>query len=61
MRRFFAALAVIGQAGIARSHSVTSDTIQMPPFVSFLDADSYYATLGPRVHALDREHDQTHS
>jgi antirestriction protein ArdC len=44
--RFFAALgAVIGQGGNRAFYSVTSDTIQMPPFVSFLDADSYYATL----------------
>ena len=44
--RFFAALgAVIGQGGNRAFYSVTNDTIQMPPFVSFLDADSYYATL----------------
>jgi antirestriction protein ArdC len=44
--RFFAALgATIGQGGNRAFYSVTNDTIQMPPFVSFRDADSYYATL----------------
>jgi antirestriction protein ArdC len=44
--RFFAALgAVIGHGGNRAFYSVTNDTIQMPPFVSFRDADSYYATL----------------
>ena len=44
--RFFAALgAVIGHGGNRAFYSVTDDTIQMPPFVSFRDADSYYATL----------------
>lgn len=44
--RFFAALgATIGHAGNRAYYSVTNDVIQMPPFVSFQDADSYYATL----------------
>lgn len=44
--KFFAALgAVIGHGGNRAYYSVTNDTIQMPPFVSFRDADSYYATL----------------
>jgi antirestriction protein ArdC len=44
--RFFAALgAVIGHGGNRAFYSVINDTIQMPPFVSFRDADSYYATL----------------
>jgi antirestriction protein ArdC len=44
--RFFAALgATIGHGGNRAFYSVTNGTIQMPPFVSFLDADSYYATL----------------
>jgi antirestriction protein ArdC len=44
--KFFAALgAVIGHGGNRAYYSVTDDMIQMPPFVSFRDADSYYATL----------------
>jgi len=44
--KFFAAVgAVIGHGGNRAYYSVTNDTIQMPPFVSFRDADSYYATL----------------
>ena len=44
--RFFAALgAVIDHGGNRAFYSVTDETIQMPPFVSFQDADSYYATL----------------
>jgi len=44
--RFFAALgAAIGHGGNRAFYNVTNDTIQMPPFVSFQDADSYYATL----------------
>jgi len=44
--RFFAVLgAAIGHGGNRAFYSVTNDTIQMPPFVSFRDADSYYATL----------------
>ena len=43
--RFFAALgATIGHGGNRAYYSVTNDIIQMPPFVSFQDADSYYAT-----------------
>jgi antirestriction protein ArdC len=44
--RFFAALgATIGHGGNRAYYSATNDVIQMPPFVSFRDADSYYATL----------------
>lgn len=44
--RFFAALgATIGHGGNRAYYSVSHDVIQMPPFVSFQDADSYYATL----------------
>jgi antirestriction protein ArdC len=44
--KFFAALgATIGHGGNRAYYSATNDTIQMPPFVSFRDADSYYATL----------------
>jgi antirestriction protein ArdC len=44
--RFFAALgAAIGHGGNRAFYSFTNDTIQMPPFVSFRDADSYYAIL----------------
>lgn len=44
--RFFAALgATIGYGGSRAYYSVAKDVIQMPPFVSFQDADSYYATL----------------
>jgi antirestriction protein ArdC len=44
--RFFAVLgATIGHGGNRAYYSLTNDTIQMPPFVSFQDADSYYATL----------------
>ena len=44
--KFFAALgAVVGHGGNRAFYSTTNDTIQMPPFVSFQDADSYYATL----------------
>jgi antirestriction protein ArdC len=44
--KFFAAVgAAIGHGGNRAYYSVTNDTIQMPPFVSFRDADSYYATL----------------
>jgi len=44
--RFIAALnATIGHGGNRAYYSVTHDVIQMPPFVSFQDAESYYATL----------------
>ena len=44
--KFFAALgATIGHGGTCAYYSVTNDIIQMPPFVSFQDANSYYATL----------------
>jgi antirestriction protein ArdC len=44
--RFFAALgATIAHGGNRAYYSLTNDAIQMPPFVTFQDADSYYATL----------------
>ena len=44
--RFFAALgATIRYGGNRAFYSITEDAIQMPPFESFQDADSYYATL----------------
>lgn len=44
--RFFAALgATICHGGNRAYYSFKNDTIQMPPFGSFQDADSYYATL----------------
>src|SRR6266704_4896009 len=44
--KFFAALgATIRHGGNRASYSIAADVIQMPPFESFQDADSYYATL----------------
>jgi antirestriction protein ArdC len=44
--KYFAALgATIRHGGNRASYSVAADAIQMPPFESFQDADSYYATL----------------
>jgi antirestriction protein ArdC len=44
--RFFAALgAAIRHGGNRAFYSIAADAIQMPPFESFQDADSYYATL----------------
>lgn len=44
--KFFAALgATIQHGGNRAFYSIASDAIQMPPFESFQDADSYYATL----------------
>lgn len=44
--RIFAALgATICHGGNRAYYSVKNDVIQMPPFASFQDADSYYATL----------------
>lgn len=44
--RFFAAVgATIRQGGNRAFYSIAADSIQMPPFESFQDADSYYATL----------------
>ena len=37
--------AVIGHGGNRAYYSITKDTIQMPLFASFRDAESYYATL----------------
>lgn len=43
---FFAATgAVIHHGGNRAYYNVSQDFIQMPPFVSFRDAESYYATL----------------
>lgn len=44
--KFFAALgAAIRHGGNRAFYSIAADAIQMPPFESFQDADSYYATL----------------
>ena len=44
--RFFAATgATINHGGAQACYSVTLDRIQMPPFETFRDAESYYATL----------------
>jgi antirestriction protein ArdC len=44
--KFFAALeATIRHGGNRAFYSIATDAIQMPPFESFQDADSYYATL----------------
>jgi antirestriction protein ArdC len=44
--KFFAALgATIRHSGNRAFYSISADVIQMPPFESFQDADSYYATL----------------
>jgi antirestriction protein ArdC len=44
--KFFAALgATIRHGGNRACYSIAVDAIQMPPFESFQDADSYYATL----------------
>src|SRR6266540_3451455 len=44
--QFFAALgATIRHGGNRAFYSIAADAIQMPPFESFQDADSYYATL----------------
>ena len=44
---FFAATgAHITHGGSMACYAVSADTIRMPPFESFLDAESYYATLG---------------
>jgi antirestriction protein ArdC len=43
---FFRALgATIRHGGNRAFYSIAADAIQMPPFESFQDADSYYATL----------------
>ena len=43
---YFAALrATIRHGGNRAFYSIAADAIQMPPFESFQDADSYYATL----------------
>jgi antirestriction protein ArdC len=44
--KFFAALgATIRHGGNRAFYSIAADAIQMPPFESFQNADSYYATL----------------
>jgi antirestriction protein ArdC len=44
--KFFAALgATIRHGGNRAFYGIAADAIQMPPFESFQDADSYYATL----------------
>jgi len=44
--KFFAALgATIRHGGNRAFYSIAADAIEMPPFESFQDADSYYATL----------------
>src|ERR1700674_2512388 len=44
--KFFAALgATIRHGGNRAFYSIAADVIQMPPFESFQDANSYYATL----------------
>src|ERR1700732_5096556 len=44
--KFFTALgATIRHGGNRAFYSIAADAIQMPPFESFQDADSYYATL----------------
>ncbi|AYM84853.1 DUF1738 domain-containing protein [Agrobacterium tumefaciens] len=46
--------AVIRHGGTKAFFSPSGDTIQMPPFESFRDAESYYATLGHEcVHNAD--------
>lgn len=37
--------AMIKEGGNRAYYSITSDYIQMPPFITFKDAESYYATL----------------
>lgn len=47
LEAFFAATgAVIGHGGLHAYYAPGPDRIQMPPFESFVDAESYYATLG---------------
>jgi antirestriction protein ArdC len=44
---FFAALrADIRHGGTQAYYAIAADYVQMPPFVTFKDAESYYATLG---------------
>ncbi len=44
--KYFAALrATVRHGGNRAFYSIATDAIQMPPFESFQDADSYYATL----------------
>lgn len=45
--RFFAATgASVSHGGNRAFYSWTNDTVQMPPFEAFRDAESYYTTLG---------------
>jgi antirestriction protein ArdC len=46
VEKFFAATgATVRHGGTMACYSVTHDHVQMPPFESFRDAESYYATL----------------
>ncbi|MGV1963611.1 ArdC family protein [Agrobacterium sp. 22-222-1] len=56
--RFFANTgAVVRHGGTKAFFSPSGDTIQMPPFESFRDAESYYATLGHEcVHWVGASH-----
>src|SRR5580704_1222582 len=48
--KFFAATgATIRHGGTMAYYSVTNDYVQMPPFESFRDAESFYATLAHEV------------
>jgi antirestriction protein ArdC len=61
--KFFAATGFdIRHGGLSAFYSLTNDYIQMPPFETFRDAESYYGTLGHEsIHAtsskarLDRD------
>jgi antirestriction protein ArdC len=47
---FFAATgAEIHEGGNRACYNVTTDRVQMPPFVSFIEAESYYATLAHEI------------
>jgi antirestriction protein ArdC len=56
---FFAATgATINHGGNQACYSVTLDRIQMPPFETFRDAESYYATLAHEVTHWTRHPDR---
>jgi len=47
---FFAATgAEIQEGGNRACYNVTTDRVQMPPFVSFIEAEAYYATLAHEI------------
>ena len=51
---FFAATgASIPHGGTMAYYAQAHDRVQMPPFETFRDAESYYATLAHEMHALD--------